>query len=64
MQPQPISTLLIVTAILFVAAVASEVFVDAYMRPSSLFGYLLITTLISGYLSTFATEKINARILG
>jgi len=63
MRVQPLTSLFIIMAILFVMAVASEVFVDDIMKPSSLFGYLIITTLITGILATVIVEKVNAKIL-
>tara|TARA_B110000967_G_C18663781_1_gene449509 strand:+ start:172 stop:330 length:159 start_codon:yes stop_codon:yes gene_type:complete len=50
-------------AILFVIAVASEIFIEDHMKPSSLFGYLIITTMFSGVLSSVIVEKIDAKIL-
>ena len=63
MRARSLASLLITVAILFVMAVAAEVFVDDFMKPSSLFGYLFVTTLITGVLTTMIFEKINTKIL-
>ena len=63
MRARSLASLFITVAILFVMAVAAEVFVDDFMKPSSLFGYLLVTTLITGVLTTMIFEKINTKIL-
>ena len=63
MRVQSLASLFIVIAILFVMAVAAEVFIDDFMKPSSLFGYLTISTLITGVLATAIVEKINVKIL-
>lgn len=64
MRARAASSLLIVMAILIIMAVVSEVFVDDFLRPSSLFGYLLVSTMATGILATAIVEKIDARILG
>jgi hypothetical protein len=48
MRVRTISVLFIVTAIYFIMAVAAEVFIDDFIRPQSLFAYLLVSTLITG----------------
>lgn len=63
MRVQSLASLFVVVAILFIMAVAAEVFVDGFMKPASLFGYLIITTMITGVLASVIVEKINARIL-
>ena len=63
MRVQSLSSLFIVVAILFIMAVASEVFVDGFMKPSSLFGYLIVTTLITGVLASVIVERVNAKLL-
>jgi hypothetical protein len=63
MRVQSLATLFIVMSILFLMAVAAEVFVDGFMKPSSLFGYLIITTMTTGVLASVIIEKINAKIL-
>lgn len=63
MRVKSLASLFIVTAILFVMAVAAEVFVDDLMKPSSLFGYLIVTTLITGVLASAIVEKLDAKIL-
>ena len=63
MHVQSVASLFIVTAVLFIFAVASEVFVDDVMKPRTIFGYLVITTLITGIIASVVVEKINAKIL-
>lgn len=63
MRVQSLASLFVVMAILFVMAVAAEVFVVDFMKPSSLFGYLIVTTLITGILASAIIEKVNAKIL-
>jgi hypothetical protein len=63
MKVQSVAALVTVMAILFIMAVASEVFIDDFLEPSSMFGYLILTTLISGLTASVVVEKINAKIL-
>lgn len=58
------TALLLVVAILFITAVASEIFVDDFLSTPGLFGYLLFTTLTAGVLATVVVERANIRILG
>ena len=55
MRIRTISVLFIVTAIYFIIAVAAEVFIDDFIKPQSLFSYLLISTILTG----FAALAIN-----
>jgi hypothetical protein len=63
MRVQSLASLFVVVAILFIIAVAAEVFVDDFMKPSSLFGYLILTTMINGVLASVIVHEINAKIL-
>lgn len=63
MRVQSYATLYLVVAILFVVAVATEAFVDDVMRPTTVFGFLAISTLLSGLTTTVITEKLGAQIL-
>lgn len=47
MRIRTLSVLLLVVAIYYIMTVATEVFVDDFIRPQSLFSYLLISTLIA-----------------
>lgn len=47
MRLRSLSALLLVVAVCFVLAVAAEVFVDDFVRPRSLFAYLLASTLVT-----------------
>lgn len=42
------SVLFILIAIYYIIAVAAEVFVDDFVKPHSLFTYLLVSSLITG----------------
>lgn len=48
MRVRTFSVLFIVMAIYYIMTVASEVFIDVYVKPQSLFTYLIISTLITG----------------
>jgi hypothetical protein len=63
MRVRSVATLYLVFAILFVVAVATEIFVQDTVRPAGLFGYLAISTLISGAITTAITERLDAHIL-
>lgn len=63
MSVRGVATVLIVTAIMFIMAMAAQVFIDDFLKPPGLFGYLILTTLISGVITSVITEKIDARIL-
>ena len=47
MRIRTLSVLLLVVAIYYIMTVATEVFVYDFIRPQSLFSYLLISTLIA-----------------
>ena len=53
----------LVFAILLVMAIVAEVFTDEIAKPKTLFGYLAISTLVSGITTTIVTEKLGARVL-
>ena len=63
MLVKSVASLFIVTAILFVFAVGSEIFIDDFMKPRTLFGYLIVSTLITGIVASVVIEKIDAKIL-
>ena len=48
MRVRTFSVLFVVVAIYYIMAVAAEVFVDDFVKPQSLFTYLLISTLVTG----------------
>ena len=64
MRVQTLASFFIVVAILFIVAVASEVFIDGLMKPSSLFGYLVISTMITGVFASVIIQNIDTKILG
>lgn len=64
MKLRTAANLFIVVAVLFVMAVASEVFIDDFLHPRSLFVYLLLTALISGLTATAVVERLGAKVLG
>lgn len=62
MRVRTLSALFVVVAILFIFAVGSKVFVDGFMEPQTLFGYLVFSTLTTGVLASVVVESINSRI--
>ncbi len=62
MRPRSVAAILIVTAVLFVMAVASEVFIVDLLHPTSLFGYLILTTLGSGLMASIVLERFNMQM--
>jgi antibiotic biosynthesis monooxygenase (ABM) superfamily enzyme len=54
------AALFIVMAILYILAVASQVFSSDFLQTSSVFSSLLISTLVSGALASVVIEKIDA----
>jgi len=50
---------MIVMSILFIIAIATEIFLADEFKPKSLFGYLLINTIISGIISSIVLENLN-----
>ncbi len=58
MRTAALSTALILMAIYFIFTVATEVFVDDYIQPDSLFTYLLAGTV----LTTLASLAVNIEI--
>ena len=63
MRVRSVATLYLVLAILFAMAVATEAFVEDIVRPPTLFGYLIISTLVGGLITTVISEKLDAKIL-
>ena len=63
MKVQSVASLYLVIAVLLVMAVVTEVFVDDVARPRTVFGYLLISTLVSGIVTTVVLEKLDAHVL-
>lgn len=55
MRVGTVTAFLIIIAIYFIMAVAAEVFIDDFLRPNSLFVYLLIGTV----LTTLMAEVVN-----
>lgn len=58
-----VAALLLIIAILFIVAVAARVIADDTIRPASTFAYLLVSTALTGTLTTVLIEKVNARVL-
>lgn len=63
MHPRSAAALLLVTAILFVIAVATEIFIEDVLRPRTYFGYLLGTTALTGVVASLVIEKSGAKML-
>ena len=58
MRVRTIAVLYLIMAIYFIMTVAAEVFVDDFVKPSTMFGSLLLGTLIT----SFAALTINIDI--
>jgi hypothetical protein len=58
MEVRTISVLMLVIAVYYIMAVATEIFVDDIIKPHSIFWYLLISTIIT----TVAALAINIEI--
>ena len=54
---------IIVISILFIIAIATEIFLKDDLKPQSLFAYILLNTLISGLISSIILEKLNITII-
>ena len=55
MRIRTVAVLYLIMAIYFIMTVAAEVFIDDFVRPSTMFGSLLLGTLIT----SFAAMSIN-----
>ena len=62
MRVRGLATFFLVMTILLVMAVASEVYVQKYAKPRSLFGALALTTLIGGTISVIILENLGAKV--
>jgi hypothetical protein len=51
MRVRTVSVLFIIMAMYMIFAVATEVFVDEFVKPQTFFSYLLLSTLITGIAS-------------
>ena len=58
-----VTALYLVVAILFILAVATQVFVTEFLDPSSLFQYTVFMTIISGIISSIIIEQMDVKIL-
>ncbi len=47
MRIQTVSVLLLLIAIYYIISVAAEVFIDDYVKPRSMFAYLLVGTVLT-----------------
>lgn len=52
----------IIISILFIITIAIEIFLEDDFKPKSLFGYLLLNTVLSGIISTIILEKLDTKI--
>lgn len=55
-------SVVIIISILFIITIAVEIFLEDDFKPKSLFGYLLLNTLLSGIISTIILERLNTKI--
>jgi len=52
----------IIISILFIITISIEIFLEDDFKPKSLFGYLLLNTVLSGIISTIILEKLDTKI--
>ena len=57
-----IYSIAIIISILFIITIAVEIFLEDDFKPKSLFGYLLLNTVLSGIISTVILEQLNTGI--
>ena len=55
-------SVVIIISILFIITIAVEIFLEDDFKPKSLFGYILLNTLLSGIISTIILERLNTKI--
>lgn len=55
-------SVVIIISILFIITIAVEIFLEDDFKPKSLFGYLLLNTVLSGIISTIILERLNTKI--
>jgi hypothetical protein len=58
MKIRTITVLMLVMAIYFIMAISTEIIIDDFIKPHSVFTYLLITTLITGLAATIINIDI------
>ena len=57
-----IYSIAIIISILFIITIAVEIFLEDDFKPKSLFGYLLLNTVLSGIISTVILEQLDTGI--
>lgn len=57
-----ITVMLMLTAITLIITVASEIFIHDWLKPQTLFAYLLLSSVITGVVGSIVAEKIDAKI--
>ena len=62
MKYKSVYSLAIILSILLIIAIALEIFLADIIRPTSLFGYIFLGTVISGVTSTFILESLDAKL--
>jgi len=55
--------ILLVVSILFIFAVATQVFMGDFIQTNSLFVYMLFSSVVTGLISSILIEKIDVKIL-
>lgn len=58
MKIRTITVLILVMAIYFIMAISTDIFIDDFIKPHSVFLYLLISTLITGLAATIINIDI------
>lgn len=56
------SVMFLTVAVLFVIAVASEIFIADQLRPRTQFGYFLVTVILGGIGGALLLESMGARL--
>ena len=59
MRVRTLAALYIIMAILFIMAVAAQVYTTDVMKPTSVFRYLIVTTLITGIFASGLIKRMN-----
>ena len=61
--PRVAAVVFLTIAVLFIVAVAAEVFIADQLRPRTEFGYILLTVLLAGLSGGALLELMGARIV-
>ena len=59
-----ITVIFIIMAMMFITTMGHEVIVHVIIQPRSMFGFLFISVIVSGLLTTLIFEKLDLSLLG